>query len=300
MRLPRVDKTRRITKEIKDTFDRDGALVLRRLLSDEWVHQLRSMAERNLRHPGPLCDEHAAAANTTGRFHDDQFLWKRHDAAREYALRSGIGNLAAHAMGSQSACLLYDQLFVKEPGTAAPTPWHNDTSYWHLSGSQICSAWVALDNVPKENGLSYVRGSHKWGLNHRVTNFSGTDASDKNVYRDVDFDALPPVPDVDAHVAAGEYELLAWDMEPGDVLLFYSAVLHGAPGVPASSANRRRGFATRWCGDDVVFDDRPGTMHTGWKAHGFDCGLTAGQRIECALHPNVVPLVADEVRLGSE
>ena len=55
-------------------------------------------------------------------------------------------------------------------------------------------------------------------------------------------------------------------MAPGDGLLFYSAMLHGAPGVSVDSPHRRRGYATRWCGDDIVFDERPGTMHTGWKA----------------------------------
>ena len=38
---------------------------------------------------------------------------------------------------------MYDQLFVKEPGTAAGTPWHNDTSYWHIDGQQVCSVWVS-------------------------------------------------------------------------------------------------------------------------------------------------------------
>ena len=41
--------------------------------------------------------------------------------------------------------------------------------------------------------------------------------------------------------------------------------MHGAPGNPGLSNHRRRGYATRWCGDDVTFDDRPGTMHDGWK-----------------------------------
>ena len=52
------------------------------------------------------------------------------------------------------------------------------------------------------------------------------------------------------------------------------------------SLHRRRGYATRWCGDDIVFDDRPGTMHTGWKALGFDCAKQPGEGMECELHPN--------------
>ena len=284
--LPRIGSD--VSPDDVAAFAADGAIVLRNVLPSAWVDALRAAAEANLASPGPLCDEHAAAQGTGGRFHDDQFLWHRHAACEEYVLRSGVGALAARAMGSRTASILYDQLFVKEPGTAAPTPWHNDTSYWHLRGEQVCSVWAALDEVPADVGLSYVKGSHRWGLLHAVTNFSGGDHSERNVYGGA-ADGLPPVPDVDAGVARGEYELLRWEMEPGDVLLFYSAMLHGAPGVPAGSAHRRRGYATRWCGDDIVFDDRPGTMHTGWKAHGFDCGLAQGEGIGRSwLHPNVV------------
>jgi len=254
-----------------------------------WVEALREGAEANLANPGPLCDEHAAAQGTGGRFHDDQFLWHRHSAFEHYVRRSGAAALAAKAMASSTAHIFYDQLFVKERGTAAPTPWHNDTSYWHIQGKQVCSIWVALDEVPRERGLAYVKGSHHWGLLHRISNFSGsTQSQGGNLYGDGEASQLPPVPDIDAGVASGEYELLAWDMEPGDVLLFYSAMMHGAPGIPGNSPHRRRGYATRWCGDDIVFDDRPGTMHTGWKAAGFDSGLTQGQSIGCKLHPDCI------------
>ena len=125
-----------------ERFNEDGAVVVRSAVPEPWLDVLRDAAERNLSNPGPLCDEHASAAGTGGRFHDDQFLWHRHEAFEEFVLRSGAGALAARAMRSSSAHILYDQLFVKEPGTAAPTPWHNDTSYWHIRGEQICSLWV--------------------------------------------------------------------------------------------------------------------------------------------------------------
>ena len=198
---PPIDVQAAIDDDAVTRFSADGAIVLRNVVSEPWVEALRVMAERNLVDPGPLCDEHASVQGTGGRFHDDQFLWRRHSAAHEYVLHSGIGALAARAMGSRTAHILYDQLFVKEPGTAAPTPWHNDTSYWHIKGEQVCSVWLALDEVPRERGLSYVAGSHRWKLLHRVTNFSGGAHSDRNVYDDTDADTLPPVPDVDAGVA---------------------------------------------------------------------------------------------------
>ncbi|EOD28925.1 hypothetical protein EMIHUDRAFT_114003 [Emiliania huxleyi CCMP1516] len=234
---------------------------------------MREGAEANLSDPGPslcgpLCDEHAAAAGTGGRFHDDQFLWHRHAIFADFVLRAGAGAIAARAMGSRTAqsearpvvgerpsrhgcCspvdrqnaleahILYDQLFVKEPGTAAPTPRHNDTSYRHKTRPRpVCSVWLALDEVPRE------RGSHTWGLTHRITNFSGSDEVDsRNVYHGAE--GYPPVPDIDAGVASGQYELLGWDMAPGDA----------------------------WLRDALA---------------GFDCGLAAGEHIGCSLHPDVL------------
>jgi ectoine hydroxylase-related dioxygenase (phytanoyl-CoA dioxygenase family) len=269
-------------------FADEGAIVLRNVFSAEWVEALRGAVEDNMASPGPLCDEHAAAAGTGGRFHDDQFLWMRHEAFRRYVLDSGAAAIAARALGSSSAHIFYDQLLVKEPGTSAPTPWHNDTSYWQVSGSQICSIWLALDTVPADTGVAYVKGSHKLGLRHRVTNFSGDAHSQRNTYADAASQRFDELPDVDAQVRAGRLELLKWDMEPGDILLFYSAAIHGAPGLPPNSTRRRRGYATRWCGDDVRFDARPGTMDKGWRAAGYDCGLKQGEPIACGLHPNVL------------
>lgn len=286
--LAPVDASAVLSEADVERFAADGAIVVRNVFGTEWVEALRDAVEANMASPGPLCDEHASAAGVAGRFHDDQFLWLRHEAFREYVTRSGAGAIAARAMRSRSAHIFYDQLLVKEPGTSTPTPWHNDTSYWHLAGGQICSLWVALDTVPADSGVAYVKGSHAWKLNHRVTNFSGDAHSAKNTYDGVDGAAFDELPDVDAKVRAGEYELLKWDMEPGDVILFYSAAIHGAPGLPPNSTRRRRGYATRWCGDDVTYEQRPGTMATGWRAAGYDCGLRHGDPIGCALHPNVL------------
>jgi len=145
--LPRIDPLTAMSEADIEKFAEEGAVVLRGVLPPAWIEVLREAAEANMSNPGPLCDEHAAAQGTAGRFHDDQFLWRRHDEFAEYVLRSGAGALAARAMRSATAHIFYDQLFVKEPGTAASTPWHNDTSYWHMEGQQICSIWLALDDV---------------------------------------------------------------------------------------------------------------------------------------------------------
>ena len=114
---PRIDAASVVDDATAAAFRRDGAVKLEALASPRWVEALRAAAERNLADPGPLCDEHAQAAGTGGRFHDDQFLWTRHDTFREWVQESGVAAVAARAMGSETAHIFYDQLFVKEPGT---------------------------------------------------------------------------------------------------------------------------------------------------------------------------------------
>ena len=130
---PRIDAASVVDDATAAAFRRDGAVKLEALASPRWVEALRAAAERNLADPGPLCDEHAQAAGTGGRFHDDQFLWTRHDTFRDWVQESGVAAVAARAMGSETAHIFYDQLFVKEPGTVlrenqrftarAPTHW---------------------------------------------------------------------------------------------------------------------------------------------------------------------------------
>ena len=95
--LPRIDPSI-LTEPTIRTFQEDGAVMLAGAVPNAWLDVLCEAAEANLANPGPLCDEHAAAAGTGGRFHDDQFLWHRHSAFEEYVLRSGVGALAARAM----------------------------------------------------------------------------------------------------------------------------------------------------------------------------------------------------------
>ena len=71
-------------------------------------------------------------------------------------------------MRSATVNLLYDQLFVKEPGSSERTPWHQDLPYWPVEGDQILSIWVPFDAATPDNGVvTYVKGSHLWGQKYR-------------------------------------------------------------------------------------------------------------------------------------
>ena len=51
---------------------------------------------------------------------------------------------------------------------------------------------------------------------------------------------------------------MSWDLEPGDGYVFHGLTVHSA-GANRTNDVRRRGYAVRYTGDDVVYDTRPGT-----------------------------------------
>jgi ectoine hydroxylase-related dioxygenase (phytanoyl-CoA dioxygenase family) len=256
-------------------YDRDGVVCLRRQFDAAWVERLRAAVERDLAHPGPSATNFAEGS-TAGKFFGDMFMWRHDPDFRAAALESPAAAIAARLMGSGSADFFYDQLFVKEPGTAHPTPWHQDLPYWPVAGRQIATVWIALDRVDRSNGaVEFVAGSHRWGTRFRPTPFRKG--------HEVKFTAseLAPIPDIDAE--RQKHDIKWWTMEAGDCLVFDAMIVHGAPGNLTPGA-RRRGLALRYTGDDVRYDPRPGTFDFPHKPD-----LAAGAPMTCALFPRAWP-----------
>jgi len=235
-----------------DAYERDGAVLLKAAIGPDWLKRVAAAIERDIATPGPFCHSYLPE-NGRGRFHGNLRIWQNDPDFRDYCFASPLPALAARFFSSAKVNLLYDQLFVKEPGTTNPTRWHSDQPYWAVKGWQIMSFWLALDPVSTETGrLEFVRGSHRWGRWFQPEQFG--ERVDEKVYaRNPDFE---PIPDIEADRAA--YDIVAWDMEPGDLLAFHALTLHGAGGNHRDDV-RRRGYTVRYTGDDAVYDKHPAT-----------------------------------------
>ena len=204
----------------------------------------------------------------------DIFLWKRIDILRDLIYYSPCAELARQLMASEEVRFFYDQMFVKEPGTDAPTPWHQDLSFWPIRGEQICSFWIPCDPVNRENsGLLYVKGSHRWPQRFKAI-------SPDYVASIID-DDMEDIPDINAN--PDQYDLIDWDMEPGDILAFHPLTLHGSYG-NASRERRRRALALRWTGDDVVYTPSSKRM----PIH-YTHDAVAGGPLRGAAFPRILP-----------
>lgn len=234
-----------LTDDAITTFIRDGAICLRNVIDEATREKLCAAIERDILDPGPFFHNYQIEK---GRFHGNSLCWPRHAEFRDYVLHSPLPQLAASLMGARRLNLVYDQLFVKEPGTEAPTPWHQDLPVWPLEGDQIVSFWLALDPVTAASGaVEYVRGSHRWNRLFQPYSFA---KSSIDLKLDPSFE---PMPDIDA--MREQLDIATWEMAPGDIVAFTARTIHGAGG-NRTAHTRRRGYSVRYAGEDVTYKPR--------------------------------------------
>ena len=241
----------RITPGLVEAFAHDGVVRIPRAIDPSWLAPLLSFTEEQLARPSRwVTDSRRGAGND--RLFTDRYLWRDHLLIRRFAFESGVARLAGELMRASTVRFYFDHLLVKQPHTREPTPWHQDVPYWPFLGRQICSVWVALTAATvEESSLEFVRGSHRWNKYFAPLPF-GTKPGWTADFRG------EQCPDIDA--ARDRYDVIGYDVEPGDAIVFSAWTLHGAPG--NGGANRRVALSTRWLGDDVTWSPHPGSDPT--------------------------------------
>jgi ectoine hydroxylase-related dioxygenase (phytanoyl-CoA dioxygenase family) len=252
-----------------ERFQADGAVLLRGLFGD-WITPLREGVGRVMKNPSRL-ERSYYPDDGSAAFFQDFCNWQRIEEFRAFVFESPAAAAAARLMRSSSARFFHDHVLVKQPGTSAVTPWHQDQPYYPVDGRQNVSFWIPLDSVARDTVMECVAGSHRWGKGYRPTRFDGTP-----LYPD---DGFERIPDIEAQRAS--LRILGWDVQPGDAIAFSFMTVHGAPANRARGT--RRAFSSRWLGDDARYAERTGTTSPPFP----DLGLRHGDPLEAAQFPLV-------------
>ncbi|MBM3505723.1 MAG: phytanoyl-CoA dioxygenase family protein [Alphaproteobacteria bacterium] len=253
-------------------YDRDGVICLRSVISSELIEVLARGIDACLDRPGPK-GRNFNNDGTPGRFAGDVFMWTFNADIRRFLRECPLGEMAAAFMRARRVALMMDQMFVKEPHTPARSPWHQDQTYMYADGEQLCSFWVAVDPVTRASGaVEWVKGSHADGTLYKATGFDP-----KITYETEDYVSLP---DIEGHRA--DYDIVAFETEPGDIVLNHLRTLHAAPGNATDS--RRRAVAFRYAGDDARY-----VVRKKGSRPIEDPGLKPGDPMPCRIFPLVYP-----------
>ncbi len=256
-----VQPQRQVTDQDVADFQRDGVICLRQVFDKAWCDMLHDAAMEVMNSGQGRVREPKLEAGQ-GRFYSSVYqsdLDARFARLRDLSPAPGV---AARLMQADRIRFYYDQLFIKAPGTVAPTPWHNDLPFWPFRGNDLISLWIALTPVSAAtSGVQYVAGSHRWNKMFRAV----TPDYDPR-FMDASMEVCPDYGD-GTH---DEVRVLSWDMQPGDVLCHHPLTVHGAAG-NSSQSQWRIGLSIRYLGNDVQWDPRPHTM-----ALRRDPGVPAG------------------------
>lgn len=265
----RIAALRAVTPEEIDEFWERGVVCLRGVLPPSLLADMEGPVEESLadrrvtvaiadlasdRGTDLLIDERAEKAGVPrGQFLSGVDSWRLYPAFERFATRSPLPELVAALLRSDRVWLYEDSVLVKEPGTREETAMHQDLSYFHVDGSQVCTTWSPLDRVDETTGaVRYVVGSHRWDRSFRPNLFVTT----------------TPLPGTEGEIAPqvgelGDAEIVTFATEPGDVVIHHARTLHGASG-NATADRRRRAISVRYCGDDARYHIRRGAP---LKAH---------------------------------
>ena len=244
-----LTESRDVDETAIDTFERDGVVCLRRVLDSDRTTALLAAADRSTQTPGPL-GYRIGTPGEHGFFYYDFQLHERHEAFRWLVYESGIPALGARLMRSPGVTLYYSNLFVKDRGSRADSPWHEDASYSRIDGLQCINLWIALDRIPAETALVFKAGSHlRSDPIYLPRHFDPSVEYDQGVSRGRV--PMPAFEEIDR-----SFPTVFWEMEPGDAVVFTQRTLHGAPGNTLDTC--RRAAALLLIGDKATYNDDPG------------------------------------------
>ena len=236
-----------VTDDHVRAYNEDGVVCIRGQFDQDWIERMLAASIADMERPSArqiVADDDDDPGRTVAASH----MSRKNADFMDFVKNSPAAEISARLMGLDEVRFFYDQLFIKDPGTLAPTAWHHDLPFWPLDGNHVASVWLALTPVSQEtSGLVYVAGSHKWGKMYRPIPAVPVDG-----FAFAEAESYEECPHFHEEFDNSQYRYLAWDMEPGDCLVHHPLAVHGA-GKNASNSQRRVALSCRFFGGDITW-----------------------------------------------
>ena len=260
-------------------YHRDGAVLIKNILRPEHLRLLEAGLEEAHANPGPRSalvrspEGEGATLIETSPSHRSPLL-------RRFLDLGVAAEIAGRVMRTPQTQLVFEQMFYKAKGKIVPTPWHQDTPFLRVRGYDMCRVWLTCDRSPAEITVQMLRGSHRWNIVYNI----GSEADptirqeERREYNNQNpgDPHLPLVPDVERY--RDSFDILRFDVEPGDALVFQGNMVHAAGGMDVWDTPRRT-FVTMWGGPELRYHEPagkafppPGSLKDDPVLHGAPIG----------------------------
>jgi len=201
-----------LSKNQVKSYHEDGYLIIKEFCSKEEIEKLYNTALHD-----DAINKNALDLNDQSGKKTKLSLWftPGNDVFGYLSCSEKIVGSVSQLLDSESpVCHFHSKLMQKKPRIGGAWEWHQDFGYWYknqfMFPNQLISVMVALSTANKENGcMQLIKGSHKLGrLNH---GFSGDQMG-------ADMDMV--------NNALKTMDLIYSELDPGDVLIFHSNLIH--------------------------------------------------------------------------
>jgi ectoine hydroxylase-related dioxygenase (phytanoyl-CoA dioxygenase family) len=225
-------------------FQRDGAVCLRNVFAKQWIELAKAGIRRNVSNPG----KHFRDLSGDGASLTDMYNWRAIPEYAQLARESPAAAIAGELMSVHQVIFIEEQFFSKRCHSQSVTPWHQDIPYYPLLGT-MCSVWIPLSAVATVDCLELIAGSHRTGKQYLPIKFLAPETTTLAGDPDKLPDGVEVLPDIEAQ--RGQHRILAWDVEPGDCIVFDAMTVHGNRGNQANTTAER--LALRFGAQGIKF-----------------------------------------------
>jgi len=197
---------------LREEFERTGYTLVRGLFGTDEVDRLRDHY-MEVRQRGPRSHDFAGHDSTDRdplkRYPRMAQMHRWDEMSLQWIIDPRIDEIMTSLL-RRSPYAVQTMVYFKPPGSRGQAL-HQDNFYLKADPGTCVAAWMALDRVDEANGcLEVVPGSHRWPI-------LCTEKADTTVsFTDV----TVPLPSTGSAVPV--------EMEPGDVLFFHGALVHGS------------------------------------------------------------------------
>lgn len=203
-------------------FKNDGAVLIKEIFNKNWIEKLRNGINKDIKNPSPRFARHTKFKNVPG-YYEDFWIWDLHDEFKDFLFNSPASQIASELLDANQINLVMDNWFLRESGAKSSAPFHHDISYFDFNGT-MCVLWLPLEDVNKEDGIAWIKGSHLWDKLFIRTRFKDghKDDGEAGIVNGKRYEIIPNILD-----NKNDYEFLQWDLKVGDCVFFDIRTVHG-------------------------------------------------------------------------
>lgn len=198
-----------ITSSMKDSYNKNGFIVVRNMLSKEEVVKVKTAVQDSkgiIRH---------SYSRSDGVGQSRLCVWNHpgNDVTGMLVRSHRVASTMEQLMGGDEIYHYHSKLMMKEAQTGGSFIWHQDYGYWYFNGClypDMGSVFIPVDDCVKANGcLQVLKGSHHMGRINHVQVGTQLGADPERVQE-----------------AKKSLEHIYVELKAGDILFFHCNLLH--------------------------------------------------------------------------